>query len=1210
MNKTLSKSKNTVQNRGFALISVLLIMSLLSLLAVGMLSLSSVSTRNSSVGLDRMQAEANARLALNIAIDKLQKELGPDQAVSAEASILDTAPATPVADGVLEPRWTGRWRTGDVGAATSTAPDPTTMGQQENIRDWSDDEGVEWLVSGLDPDPTVAIQANLRQNIARVTDAAGVVSNIHVERVNLDSGSYAFWVGDQGTKARVDLVNDLASIDPITSVSEGLRRLSVPSKNRVTVGTSFLSAANEADLNNSGRLAKVLDNDQLELAYRNIGAAWNVNTTLYDDFSVGTKGVISDVRRGGLRRDLTAAFEDSDQYETFVAGFRKGRIIDGTAATGGAIRGPRWDHLYGYYQQYRPFQELAYNGSSYITQSSGSTYRGIDSLDSGNIPAFHPHGPSTDSWRYEHTGSDYLTFWERDDVSKKDNGRTQLAPIIVGFHWHYGISAKPVGDGKYDFLLHVFPALVMWNPYNVEITNFRPKFEANIANASENKIAVSVVSEVGGVEESIILTDNLIENFIGFNTNDDGIKSDRYRSMGLVESVAFAPGEVRVFGAKVANDEVADGQNIPLGNEYDPTSGLIYTFKPGVSIADANNSEVRVTVNGGQIRGNVFTYILNFEGKAPWIKQNEYNRANHGQIVARKVEFFDGIEAEDEFTLANLKDLYDETNGISIPSKFYHMRGVVRTTIPETEPNSDPLQPDIGHNPTSIFHDFTPIRRVPAANFDMHILTSVFKGVSGDLDIQVVPDLSRVDPLGSGETIHRAYYGPTTKPSSGSVSGLTRFVMKDIPRLPMLSLGDFMHANLAIDAATPFFPVGGSYVSPFVSQGNVVGEITHYNNNFGAGESRNSHRVDVNYLLNETLFDSYFFSGTPSAWREDSHALSQLAGSHSYSSPVDSNGVERFKRGVYDSKGLLHPVDEVFNPSQHTSSNPRLSYLKDADLVDVRDLDKAAGKMMIEGAFNVNSTSVAAWEAVLSGLGGQDMRTWNLASRVSQTVTAAQLVAPFPRFSVPTSVQIGTNSIDPLNHPWGGLRSLNATELNDLAVAIVEEVKERGPFLSMNDFINRRLETGDNGRLGALQAAIDSTSINTTAATQGVAPAYDFNQDGSPDWAVTAGVQSTAAGIPGFLLQNDILRTLAPVLSARSDTFIVRGYGDSRDGDNVKAVAICEAVLQRTPEFVDSTVDPWVALNDASQTSTNKEFGRRFKVVSFRWLSQAEIQAL
>jgi hypothetical protein len=84
------------------------------------------------------------------------------------------------------------------------------------------------------------------------------------------------------------------------------------------------------------------------------------------------------------------------------------------------------------------------------------------------------------------------------------------------------------------------------------------------------------------------------------------------------------------------------------------------------------------------------------------------------------------------------------------------------------------------------------------------------------------------------------------------------------------------------------------------------------------------------------------------------------------------------------------------------------------------------------------------------------------------------------------------------------------------------------------------------------------------------------------------------------LTQADILGALAPYLRARSDTFLIRSYGEvlNPTTSDVAGKAWLEATVQRFPEVVtasDSLEQPAGA------------FGRRFKIVSFRWLSSSDI---
>jgi hypothetical protein len=85
-----------------------------------------------------------------------------------------------------------------------------------------------------------------------------------------------------------------------------------------------------------------------------------------------------------------------------------------------------------------------------------------------------------------------------------------------------------------------------------------------------------------------------------------------------------------------------------------------------------------------------------------------------------------------------------------------------------------------------------------------------------------------------------------------------------------------------------------------------------------------------------------------------------------------------------------------------------------------------------------------------------------------------------------------------------------------------------------------------------------------------------------------------------------LLTPLAPFASARSDTFLIRSYGEARSGTET-ARAWCEAVVQRTPDFVDPATPRAAAAADLPADSASARFGRRFKILSFRWLAPSEV---
>ncbi len=96
--KTISSRKS-----GFALIVTLTLMVLLSILALGLLSLSSIELRKNRINQGQSLARQNALFALNLATGELQKNLGPDKRTSGTAGLLD--------DSNQNPHWVGAWNT-------------------------------------------------------------------------------------------------------------------------------------------------------------------------------------------------------------------------------------------------------------------------------------------------------------------------------------------------------------------------------------------------------------------------------------------------------------------------------------------------------------------------------------------------------------------------------------------------------------------------------------------------------------------------------------------------------------------------------------------------------------------------------------------------------------------------------------------------------------------------------------------------------------------------------------------------------------------------------------------------------------------------------------------------------------------------------------------------------------------------------------------
>ena len=384
----------------------------------------------------------------------------------------------------------------------------------------------------------------------------------------------------------------------------------------------------------------------------------------------------------------------------------------------------------------------------------------------------------------------------------------------------------------------------------------------------------------------------------------------------------------------------------------------------------------------------------------------------------------------------------------------------------------------------------------------------------------------------------------------------------ELPRLPLLSTGELQHVQVS---NTRPFALGNSW-----------------------GGSANA------------VFDRYFFSGLPA-----------VAGA--------SFGVPNVGAG--------QPL-----PNWN---------LRVADGSDVAALQASAAlssqHLFQSGAFNLNSTSVAAWRAVLSmvrfaqafeaadieNASGDAFGTQKTAASVAgelfnaDATLGAGVAAPaFFRFSQSaqetyfwkaagggsgTPRQFSTHAFrlgvrgsndqtaatSPVDASITAQR-LTTDQIESLATEIVRLLKIHattgGPFRTLEEFLSPQAGAGTPS---LLEAAIEAAALNPDE----IKPLANVPLSGG---VYGAGLSSLT------LTQADILTALAPYLRARSDTFMIRTYGETLNPvtAEVTGKAWLEATVQRFPETV--------ATGDDIEKPAGA-FGRRFKIISFRWLSPSDI---
>ena len=436
---------------------------------------------------------------------------------------------------------------------------------------------------------------------------------------------------------------------------------------------------------------------------------------------------------------------------------------------------------------------------------------------------------------------------------------------------------------------------------------------------------------------------------------------------------------------------------------------------------------------------------------------------------------------------------------------------------------------------------------------------------------------------------NRTYIG------SGSTAddGVTRCVVAEIPTAPLQSMADLQHFD--VRKSNPFPPfqfnlIGNSSAHPIFPQASPTVRTG----------SLNGILNDDAYVLNNVLFDDWFLSSIAPVYRD--YSGSQQMGMQELARKFISQEEELPNRFYQLARGVEEEPEEL--------ADALVSTQRDDD-TGLYPFQYAASLLEVEGMFNINSVSVAAWEAVLKQ--GRDLQVPYITNNGAISLQGSQNV-PFPRSTIAGDGSAANGG----DAAVSGFASFDDSTIEALAQEIVNQVRQRGPFLSLSEFVNRQLSQDTNLALaGTIQRALDVLAVgssgtnpyqtlqNWPGATEIQTVPPGNNQYKFPG----AAFGSTNFGLPGWARQADLLRPLAPIITARDDSFIIRAYGDSRSpSGQVEARAWCELVVQRRAAMIDG--------NDSSQLSTastqltslaNQRFGRRYDLVSFRWLSEDEV---
>ena len=1189
--------RNRSSKSGFALVIALSLMAFVLVLLLSITTLVRVETGVSQTQLEKLKSQQNALLGVYVAVGELQKSMGFDQRVTARADIFDSNPNTLAIETVQNPYWLAAFKTVEPGQETQTL---------ENLRDWSTDltaaDRIDWLVSartelsaaGANPATTTAEAINGGANnvvtLARFEDNTDTSVDVKAGKLdifaknNVVGGQFAWWVADENAKFRINVTKDETVLSGQTF--EPRWSLMAPHQSNPSV-IDELSTYDVTDSSQTDKMSRVSSNESLQL----IDSAWTPWTSVNDDdFTTVSQTIPVDVTQGRLKEDLTV------YLETNASGLNDSDFI------------------------------VRNNSDPDYTGRLGVGSFNVD-YDQYKLPKFG----MIKSW-YE-TGMDISGFIGGTASNPRIHEQDQhgLGPVILKSAVYFGLSFQILGTGaEVNPVFLIYPKFTLWNPHNVPIAPAKYVIQVR-ANTALNTRKVGAPSfaarnETKGFDYKGYSSGGALGPGGGrthFNWANAAnpqalfVEDDNYPYLTFVidNTEGFAPGETLLYTANITdpNDpnksEYVSGQGLDylasnnassdfenhneLINEDTGEYGFFYIVSnntmradPSVTYTPAMNG---LTSPGDRLRAQFFVSDTSAGGGSvePSLSTKLYVV---GQSPDAELLQFIDLKGSNS-TSGTLMDWAAHGGGtksfLSRPIEYDGLDSIMSNSgLPGYEHGYGYFAQPMGNGGNSAkirnFNRFNYLAQ--EKHLDDTSITNVSQGrLYGD-SFHTPNWYDGAYPASIPDGVYDAALGYDSVGSFGlyhhhsALAHQTVYPIYDYVRSEtgLLSLGYLSNLSFAVDLYQTSFPFGNSEAHTHIERNSVY-------------QSQNGFRgpqyySDLSYLLNESMFDRFFVSTIPQ------------------STAVD-----------------LEPDTVLTNTRHRLVANSDGVFPDDADLrASVTAFEEAAASVAVEGGFNVNSTSVSAWEMLLASMLGESALAGD--GQPSNDIDRSPLSKKaYPLLAERLNANDAISPNGP--HAWSSTRTLSQPEIEQLAISIVAEIKRRGPFLSIADFVNRRLvpnaagQDGDYlGLKGTLQAAIDRVSTDPTnplinnefyQAGRNIINSATLNT--SLDKEHVRGMPGTETGsrmfgAPAFLTQADVLSSLAPLLTVRGDTFTIRTYGQSQSGliGNDTSEAWCEAVVQRIADPVD-------AGDSGGVVEPVGSFGRMFKIVAIRWIEDPSV---
>ena len=1271
----MSTSPHPSSRRGFSLVLSLTIMAMMVMVVIVLAAFLSVESKLAKAAQYRTQSKLHALVSLRLALAHLQQEAGPDRRMTARADLgADSNQPGWNWQTIRNPLWTGVWRsdkpTQPPAWLVSGRHDRPANSQSINLFGKNDYEADHWVPFQTDYYPTTgpmmitlvgdasALPAELMNwpTTPGRPDGRIVLPKVQLPDANV-AGSYCYWVGDEGVKAKLNLTDTRITPPATTTVSADQQSYNniMALRGTARTGIEILKGFENIPLGGiDARATKLYDLSLLDAAVFTETSPPTIARRVWPDMTLVSRGLNTDSQWGGLKVDLSSAFEKDDaawKASEFSEGSAPrdsaGNPLSGATYTfnpngstnrsaysdskvdvkyegsshnigtlytyvygGRTIRGPTWDALRNYHRLYK---EIAWNDSTNPVANS-PTLRARTHYPNTISLAASGYGGTA------HYGHMYNRMDTSEDVYVSTNPRPQPTKVGATPYVARELLVWGLQNNSGTLRLTLSPITVLHNPYNVAM---RLKRE-NSTDTAAMRLSYRAWSAwwMDFARNSAGSTTTWAWDMLTLAQSTDSSPNWAESFRTYIPEITLQPGEFRVFTLPAGS--IPFNRLATTVNRYDFT-GCFYT-----NCLDSAKSPL--TLNGSDtltvsVRSTGPFYIRHLLTCWPGDRIMETNNSGDGTLY--------NVCSEVTELLSNSMD--------KDPSGTYRSGYAAPKIIPPGAVLPGPGQPpqvlavfDYGvrwggdalgfpifvhSNPTAA------MTRPEATGIGPGSMPAGYATTSNSFKLVVRGANNWAEVFEPGQDPALAFGG-----SSVRSSGVNAAVFTEIPLGPPVSLAQYTHANMLIRDQDPLFMIGNSF-APLYSPINAV-------NNYRSAENWSD--MDRVWLTNAAIYDRFFLSGA---------------------APDMFRGIEQ--------RPLTKVLDD-FVAGTGALANPRTKLFSFRDAVTTRamvaDHRRIAGATCTDGAFNVNSTSIEAWTTVLASAKKIAMGKLT-ADQPSKTQNAR-----YPRAARGADVT-DYNYKKPFSDKsaWSGLATLDDDQIRLLAKSIVEETRKRltnnhrgevnmqpaldvhapvvfrgqtvpVPYIGLAQFVNRWLCGAEPplSYAGCLQNAItradvdganlsnrsaapapaSTTGLQAPTTTPGMVPwidpAYDDNLVLTDPRSGSTNRAHLYQASPASLLQSDILSVIGSALTTRSDTFTIRAYGDvsERPGSNV-SLGGCwvEAVVQRTPEFCDASQPPETevcnptdgGLHNPLLKNTNKILGRRFQIVSVRVLSPKEL---